>query len=1140
MKTTGRKSIVLTLILAVLITMTISNYSFGEVYGASAPQANGKTLDAVYVRKSPSTDANKLALINEGTGISISYEKFTSSNSTAASSKWYYLPSYKGYVRADLATISYKTPVTGKLTEDGISVRKGAGTSYERAYTWNKGKSVNVVLKAYDKTGNIWYKIRYNSKYYYIYGQYVSLTDISTSLTTTTPSLPKGSATLKTSAYIRKSADSSSAKGKLLSKGTKIEVSSVKFKSSSSSSEKRWYYVPAYNGYLRADWISLSHPKAAQGKINDNDISIRKGAGTSFAKAYTWNKGKVVNVVLKAYDSTGKKWYKIKYNGNYYYVSAAYVTLTGTTVTMSSGTTSSGTTQTTQVAAISTPEVKVKLLKNAYVRKSAKYESEKLALLKAGEVFDASSVVYKTTSSTASDKRWYYIPAYKGYIRADWISLTHRTPVQGKITEDGISVRKGAGTSFAKAYTWNKGKTVNVVLKAFDNAGNKWYKVKYNGKYYYIRSSYVAPVTSAADTGIIATGKITEEINVRTGPGTQYSIYKTLNSGTSVNIYGKPTDAYGTVWYKIKLNDKYYYVCSDFVKLDSSTENSADQPTKIATGVTTDNYINLRTGPGSGYSVYCTVNKGVTLDIYKKSTDSYGTVWYKVLYKNSYFYICADYVKITSGSVDGSTTTYPVSGWTTDDVNVRKGAGTSYAKITTLSSGTKVTLTGTKKDTAGNIWYSIDYSGQTGYIIADYITTTKPGSATNPSNSTIVSAAEFKKMLESFPESYRDGLTALHEAHPTWRFTAKNTGLKWSDALAAQCRDYTVNLTTFKGAYRKVANGTYDFENHTYIGFDGPNWVAASNQAVAFYMDPRNWLTESGIFMFENMSYNGDTQTESVVRAILSKTAVPVSYSSTYMEAGQKYNISPVYLASKTYLELGSSDYMINGKYNGCYNAFNIGATDSADGSAANKGLQYAAGSGSYGRPWNTLRKAILGGANFIARGYIANNQYTQYYERFNVLNGINCVGTHQYATAIHNAATLSSVTQSDYRNFGMLSTGFSFEIPVYENMPLTLCKAPSVSESNNNYLDSLKVSVNGSSYAFTTTFSRFTTAYVVKSTLPKTADEIKVTAKANDSNATITVSGNTNLQQGVNLVTVKVKSTSGLVRTYKISVTRK
>lgn len=870
----------------------------------------------------------------------------------------------------------------------------------------------------------------------------------------------KGTVSSYDGAYVRKSYSASSSKIRLLGEGSTFKINYEKFVTKTSTALKNiWYYTPDYKGYVRADLVKRTYNTAVEGKINANGVNIRKGAGTGFTKSYSWNKGKKVNVIMAAYSSGGAKWYKIKYGTRYYYVSAMYVTLTegAATETVPPSTPSIP-------DSITAPAGKGVIFDDggAYVRKSYSTASAKIKLLSKGDSFKINFEKFVSGTGTSLKDRWYYTPDYSGFVRCDLVTRTYGTAKKGTVNVTSASVRKGAGPSFTKVYTWNKGKTVNVVMEAYSSTGTKWYKIKDGTSYYYIYAKYI-----------------------------------TLDSGTS----------------------------------DSG--QTTEPETVIDTGITTAD-VNYRIGPGTVFEKQGTLAKGTKVDIYKKEKDTNGVIWYKIKVSNSYYYVISKYVRLENGgsSEAPSDPEYPIKGWVNDnDVNVRTGAGTSYAIKTSFSYGKEVSIVGTQKDTSGNMWYAISYSGGTYYISAEYVSTTELDNVTESPN---VSSEEFKAMLSQFPDSYKAGLTALHEAHPSWRFSAKKVGISWSSALSKQCSNYKANLTTFGGAYRKVAKGTYDFDNHQFIGLDGPYWVAASDKAVAYYMDPRNWLTESGIFMFESMCYDENTQKESVVKSILSKSAVPSSKSSVYMQAGKTYNINPIYLASKTYLELGKSDYMINGKYNGCYNVFNIGAVDSPDGSAARKGLDYAKSMG-----WTTLDKAILGGAKYIAGNFIGNNQYTQYYERFNVLNGYSSIGTHQYATAIHNAATLSSVTQSNYRDYNMLTTGFSFEIPVYDSMPDNTCKAPSELKSNNNYLDSLKVTVNGKTVAFTESFSRFKQSYVLSSTVGRSVEQVTVTAKTNDDTATVTVKGNTELNTGTNLISVTVKSSSLLYRTYKISITK-
>lgn len=415
------------------------------------------------------------------------------------------------------------------------------------------------------------------------------------------------------------------------------------------------------------------------------------------------------------------------------------------------------------------------------------------------------------------------------------------------------------------------------------------------------------------------------------------------------------------------------------------------------------------------------------------------------------------------------------------------------------------------------------------------------------------SGFEAQLTAEGFPESYKAQLRALHEKHPNWTFKAKKLGYSWEDALAKQYANTNANTVAVSqpDSFKAVKSGTYNFTTHSYIPKDGANWVAASKAAVSYYLDPRNFLKEEGIFMFESFAYDPSYQSESIVKKILSTTALPESASAFYMQAAQQtyngtaYSISPVYLATKTRIELGSSDFMINGHsftyegkaYSGVYNPYNIGSVDSADGSAATKGLVFAAGGSdgsgtSFLRPWDSLEKAVKGGALYIAENFMGNNQYTQYYERFNVLNGLSNIGSHQYATSVFNAATMASIMQSNYSELGILDEAFTFEIPVYENMPSQPSPYPPGTGNNNCYLDDIVVSANGKSLKLTTEFNRFTSSYTVKDAVGKSTTKLTITTKKNVDDSKVTISGN-QLANGQNKITIKCQSSSGLVSKY-------
>lgn len=575
--------------------------------------------------------------------------------------------------------------------------------------------------------------------------------------------------------------------------------------------------------------------------------------------------------------------------------------------------------------------------------------------------------------------------------------------------------------------------------------------------------------------------------------------------------------------------------------------------------ITESDGVNIRSSYSTSSSIVGALpyNASVTIqeEKYTVSGSSDKTnIWYKISSSYGSGYIRSDLVSVSYTYAAGTTTT---------SAPYRKGPGTAFSSLGSLPKGTQVKVALKAETAAGSSWYKIYYNNSYYYISANYVefTGTSGGGSSSGNTGSALSDAEFEAMLtqEGFPESYKVKLRALHEQHPNWRFRANHLGFTWQAALDKQCANSNANLITrnYPDGYKSVQKGDYNFDTHSYVGKDGDSWVSASRQAVAYYMDPRNWLTENNVFMFEPNNYDPTYQTEALVKKILENTALPSSAAKYYIAAaeqtynGTKYVISPIYLATKTRQELGSSAFTVDGReftyggktFSGYYNVYNIGAVDSPDGSAATKGLVYAAGGinkneTTYLRPWNTLEKAIKGGAVYIASTFLQRNQNTSYYERYNVVNGLSGIGTYQYATAIFAAATQSGLMHNSYYDFNVLNEAFTFEIPVYQDMPDTPAPMPG-SASHNCYLDDITVSAGGKKLAFTSSFDRFTTSYTVKTTVDASVDKLTISTVKNDDGATVTISGNS-LKAGENKIAIKVTSPSKeAVKTYYVTVTK-
>ena len=113
-------------------------------------------------------------------------------------------------------------------------------------------------------------------------------------------------------------------------------------------------------------------------------------------------------------------------------------------------------------------------------------------------------------------------------------------------------------------------------------------------------------------------------------------------------------------------------------------------------------------------------------------------------------------------------------------------------------------------------------------------------------------------------------------------------------------------------------------------------------------------------------------------------------------------------------------------------------------------------GSTSYGRPWNTRTKAITGGALYYGENFVNVGQDTLYLKKFNV-QGSNLYG-HQYMTNVGGAAS-EGIHMSKAYDEKAREAALIFKIPVYKNLPETVSKKPSGDDNPNYMLKSLSVS---------------------------------------------------------------------------------
>ena len=350
-------------------------------------------------------------------------------------------------------------------------------------------------------------------------------------------------------------------------------------------------------------------------------------------------------------------------------------------------------------------------------------------------------------------------------------------------------------------------------------------------------------------------------------------------------------------------------------------------------------------------------------------------------------------------------------------------------------------------------------------------------------------------MREGFPESYAERLVGVRLAHPNWKFVPLRIGdMPWARIVDRECSPGW-NLV-IRSAWAPDEWASLGVANYTPYyaerakAYDSGAWYQASRAAVAYFMDPRNFLDEDGIFMFESLGYDAAAQgLKSIERALDGTFMANASvdggarkFSELLQETGRELGVSPVFLAARLASEQGNGTAQSSGKigdllvslhsngtervgnavvwgqnftrdgsntaavvaagaerYNGHYNLFNIGACGSGVFEIKYNAWREAVSDetcAKYLGPWTSQERAIRGGAIRIKEKYLDTHRYTRYFQKFSVVPAAGSFRWKQYMQNIAAPLVESRNTRKAYEAAGTLDAPRRFVIPVYAEMP--------------------------------------------------------------------------------------------------------
>src|SRR5690625_505170 len=230
------------------------------------------------------------------------------------------------------------------------------------------------------------------------------------------------------------------------------------------------------------------------------------------------------------------------------------------------------------------------------------------------------------------------------------------------------------------------------------------------------------------------------------------------------------------------------------------------------------------------------------------------------------------------------------------------------------------------------------------------------------------------------------------------------------------------------------------------IKYNNSSWVHAVREDVRYYLNPNNFINDNRQkFQFLDLSKPSGAS-RSVLNNYLKGRGVLSNQGQAFIDAARTHGVNDIYLISHSVLETGHGTSTLakgvevgvnkDGKpvlvtksnrkslknIKTVYNMYGIGAVDSNPlGGGAIR---------AYNEGWDTVEKAIIGGAKFIGNNYIKNGQNTLYKMRWNPKMNEG-MAWKQYATDIGWASKQVHTMYNLYQEIGHNNP--ILDIPVYK-----------------------------------------------------------------------------------------------------------
>lgn len=283
------------------------------------------------------------------------------------------------------------------------------------------------------------------------------------------------------------------------------------------------------------------------------------------------------------------------------------------------------------------------------------------------------------------------------------------------IAADSVNLREGPGLSYPLITQLNKGDTYTIVKETTD-----WTEIKQsNGQTGWVANWLIRKKsqTSSKDTQDDSIGSAfsnTENLRVRSGPGTDFQIIGYLKKGEHISVLKKNEN-----WVKISSSFGEGWAAASYLDIKEETQNTAEE--NYGTGIVNGDNVNVRSAAATSSKILGKLGRGKELKLLSEQDG-----WYEILFSGQPGWVSSQFIDLQKQSKNSSL--HGIVGTVTaNGLHIRNAASLNSSIIGTANKGQSYTILAEE-----NNWSKIEYqSGKEGWVSSLYLEKSTSGNSSN-------------------------------------------------------------------------------------------------------------------------------------------------------------------------------------------------------------------------------------------------------------------------------------------------------------------------------------------------------------------------------------------------------------------------